>query len=140
MKLDIQEKIYESVYESTILKYNFDLFKKQISFNLRRYDNIEQYTEHKIIFKNVSAFNYINNTGELNKLIIEEWNPNDDILEFTSISFLNNSSSSFYGDGSKWLSQYKPCYNIAIEIGCSILLINSTNIIIDSQDYIISEK
>lgn len=140
MKLDIQEEIYESVYESTIVKYDFDLFKKQISFNLSRYDNIEQYTKHKIIFKNVSAFNYINNTGELNKLIIEEWNPNDDILEFTSISFLNSSSSSFYGDGSKWLSQYKPCYNIAIEIGCSILLINATDIIVDDKTFKIGNE
>lgn len=139
MKSETQEEIYESVYESTIVKYDFDLYKKQICFNLMRCDNDEQHAEHNVVFRNVSAFNYINNSGELSELIIEEWNPNDDILEFTSISFLDKSTSSFQDDGSEWLSQYKPCYNIAIEIGNSILLINSTNIIIDGQDYIINE-
>lgn len=134
MTTEQQEKLYE-LEETTIVSYNFDLFKNQIIFELKNeWTNCEHSgKQYKVIFKNVSAFSFIYESGELDDLEIVEWDPAEYRLEFTSISFLNKINTSFSGDGKEWLSQYKPCYNVAIEMELKTLLINATDIIVDDE-------
>ena len=135
MTKEQQEKISECLDEATITSYIFDLFKNQIIFELKQDDTGEQ---HKVIFKNVSAFSYVYDTGELDDLQLEEWDPVNGRLELTSISFWNKINSSL--SGAEWASEYKQCYNVVIEIWYKTLLINATDIIVDNEVFKIDNK
>lgn len=135
MTTEQQEKISERLDEATITSYNFDLFKNQIIFELKHDDTGEQ---HKVIFKNVSAFSFIYDSGDLDDLEIVEWDPAEYRLEFTSISFWNKINSSL--SGAEWTPQCKPCYNVAIEIELKTLLINATDIIVDDEVFKIDDQ
>ncbi len=129
MTKEQEEKIYERIDEATITSYFFDLFKNQMIFELR-----QDYTgeRHKVIFKNVSTFSYIYDTGELDALQLEEWDPVNGRLELTSISFWNKKINASLS-GAEWASEYKQCYNVVIEIWGKVLLINATDVIVDDE-------
>ena len=139
MTKEQQEKLSELLDETTIISYNFDLFKSQIIFELKNeYTNCEHSCEqYKVIFKNVSAFSFIYDSGDLDDLEIIEWDPAEDRLEFTSISFWNKINSSL--SGAEWTPQYKPCYNVVIEIWSKILLINAADIVVDDEVFKIDD-
>lgn len=134
MTKEQQEQISARLDEATITSYNFDLFKNQIVFELRH-----DYTgeRHTVIFKNVSAFSFLYDSGELDDLEIVEWDSSEYRLELTSISFWNKINASL--SGAEWTSQCKPCYNVAIEIWLKSLLINAAEIIVDGEVFKIDE-
>lgn len=135
MTTEQQEKISERLEEATITSYDFDLFKSQIIFELKHDYTGEQ---HKVIFKNVSAFSFIYDYGELDNLELVEWDSVDGRLELTSISFWNKINASL--SGAEWTSEYKPCYNVVIEIWFKTLLINAAEIIVDGEAFKIDEQ
>lgn len=128
-------RLTERLDEATIISYDFDLFKNQIIFELKHDDTEEQ---HNVIFKNVSAFSFIYDSGELDDLKLEEWDFVDGRLELTSISFWNKINGSL--DGAEWMSEYKPCYNVVIEVWFKTLLINATDIIVDDEVFKIDKE
>lgn len=134
MTTEQQEQLDARLAEATIISYNFDLFKNQIIFELRHDYTGEQ---HTVIFKNVSAFSFIYDSGELDDLELVEWDSADGRLEFTSISFWNKINSSL--SGAEWTSNYKPCYNVVIEIWSKTLLINAADIIVDNEVFKIDD-
>lgn len=135
MTTEQEDQLDERLAEATITSYDFDLFKNQIIFELKHDDTGKQ---HKVIFKNVSAFSFIYDYGELDNLELVEWDSVNGRLELTSISFWNKINASL--SGAEWTSKYKQCYNVVIEIWFKTLLISATDIIVDDEVFKIDNE
>ena len=120
-------KTCNSLWSSTIKKINFDLFNKTIKFDLTLLER-ENETSHTLEIMDYESFLWI----EKYKTTHEGYDiRNYDYHELTSITFGNFEAKS----DNKWLKQYALKYNIAIEIWESALLIKSTKLVIDGEEF-----
>lgn len=77
--------LLNEMWAAIIERYEFDILKNIISFELKTTDNGYE-NKYKMVFEGVTAWYFVKNTGEerLNtKANVEE----DDYLELTSIDF-----------------------------------------------------
>ena len=77
--------LLNELWAAVIERYEFDILKNTISFELKTIDNGYE-NKYKMVFEGVTAWYFVENTGEerLNtKANVEE----DDYLELTSIDF-----------------------------------------------------
>lgn len=125
--MDIIINACNSIWASTIKKMNFDLFNKTIKFDLSLLEK-ENEISHYLEIRDFESFLWV----EKYKTTHEGYDiRNYDYHELTSITFGNFEAKS----EDKWLKQYALKYNIAIEIWESALLIKSTTLVIDGEEF-----
>ncbi|MFN2746773.1 hypothetical protein ACINLE_18475 [Bacillus sp. z60-18] len=127
--------LLNEMWAAVIEKYEFDMLKNSISFELKTIDNGLE-TKHKMIFKGVSAWYFIEDSGEDRFNTIDE-TEDQDYLELTSIDFYKNGigqikPSSIEED---WVNQYYSNANFALEIWDALLLVEAKSIIINGNKY-----
>lgn len=129
-----EENMNMMLAESTIMDYEFDLYRNEVRFNLILLDDYKR-TVFYVVFNGVTAFNYVLRDGDIDPCYINIEDKRQYYLEFTSIIFLDDAKIKFESDSNNWLSQYIPKYNIAIEIYDRILLLSASSITIDGKNY-----
>ncbi|QHZ45959.1 YxiG family protein [Bacillus sp. NSP9.1] len=127
--------LLNEMWAAVIEKYEFDMLKNSISFELKTIDNGLE-AKHKMIFKGVSAWYFIEDSGEDRFNTIDE-TEDQDYLELTSIDFYKNGigqikPSSIEED---WVNQYYSNANFALEIWDALLLVEAKSIIINGNKY-----
>ena len=130
--------LLNEMWAAIIERYEFDILKNTISFELKTIDNGYE-NKYKMIFEGVTAWYFVENTGEerLNtKANVKE----DDYLELTSIDFYVGrigqiKPSSIEED---WVNQYYSNANFALEIWNALLLVEAKSIVINGNKYTVS--
>lgn len=119
-----------SIYCSTINDINFDVSNKEIIFDLTLNES-GNVSHHTMQFKNVTSFLWIEKPVDSQGYSFS----NCDYYELTSITFKQIRAKA----DNDWLNQYLMGYNVVIEIWETALLINSSELLIDNQLFLIPQ-
>lgn len=124
----VQDKFNE-MWSSKVMNLDFNMINNSISIVIEILDGGITST-HIIEFREVSAYYFINNTGDRRKeFIIPETN---DFLELTSISIIENSDLKI-DSKEEWIVQYYSKVNVMIEIWNRVLFVEANQVVIDSK-------
>lgn len=118
------------LYYSIINDIVFNVSNKEIKFDLTLIDNGNR-TRHSMQFKNVTSFMWLEKPEGRDLYCYSDCH----YYEITSI-ILKKISTNTEND---WLKQYPMDYNVAIEVWETALLINATELSIDSLQFSISK-
>lgn len=132
---DSLNNLLNEMWAAIIEKYEFDLLKSTISFDLKTIDNgIE--TKYKMVFEGVSAWYFIENSGDLRFNTTDSFD-DQDYLELTSIDFYRMGVGQIKPSSKEesWVNEYCSNPNIALEIWNALLLIEAKRIIINGSKY-----
>lgn len=122
-------KVCGELYAAKINSLDVNLMRKTIQIEL----TINKKTDYILKFYNVSSFLWL----EKDDYAHESYDFSDcDYYELTSIDFQNITTDT----NNIWLKQYSMDYNVVIEIWESVLLINSTELSINSQIFKINSN
>ena len=88
-------------------------------------------------FKKVSMVYFVNNVGDTRFNIFEP--DEDDYLEFTSISILEDVKFDIESERDEWLKQYQGKANVCIEIWSKVLLIEADSIELNNENCSLSK-
>lgn len=124
-------------WSSNIRKLHFDMLNNSIRFELEVFSN-DKLNLHILELRNVSSYYFINNFGEKRKefLVSDEL---DDILEFTSIEFINDENANVKLETNKeWSNNnFNSKPKLVIDIGNRFLFIETEFAIVDYIEYTI---
>lgn len=132
MKLEELRNEFDKILEYRINDIDFNMLTSSIIISI---EDIDKRNTHKcdIIFKNVSAYYFVNDTGERRKDFIEYEEGN--YLEITSIDIIEGDIEIKPKAYEKWLEQCEGSANIVIEIWCRFLFIEAEKVIIAGKEY-----
>lgn len=135
MILDIkkaQKKVNE-LNELEILKYKYDIFKKEISIDLRDISD-NKMINHSLVFHEVSSCYFVSAWEESRFMM--RYPDEEDYLELTSIEILSGSLNiSVHNENEGLVKQLKNCGNISLEIWSRILIIEAKRVSIDNIEF-----
>ena len=124
------------LWASKILNYDYDMLLNNITFLLETLDN-GQIHRNELKFKKVSMVYFVNNVGDTRFNIFEP--DEDDYLEFTSISILEDVKFDIESERDEWLKQYQGKANVCIEIWSKVLLIEADSIELNNENCSLSK-
>lgn len=130
---DLKKKL-NLLWASKILNYDFDMLSNNIIFLLETLDYGEIH-RYELKLKKVSMLYFVNNAGNARFNIFEP--DENDYLEFTSISILDDVSFNIESEKHEWIKQYKGKANVCIEIWSKLVLIEANSIEIDNENYLL---
>lgn len=112
------------------------MLSNNITFLLETSDD-GQIHRHELKFKKVSMVYFVNNVGDTRFNIFEP--DEDDYLEFTSISILEDVKFNIESERDEWLKQYQGKANVCIEIWSKVYLIEVDSIEWNNENYLLSK-
>lgn len=124
------------LWASKILNYDYDMLLNNITFLLETLDD-GQIHRYELKFKKVSMVYFVNNVGDTRFNIFEP--DEDDYLEFTSISILEDVKFDIESERDEWLKQYQGKANVCIEIWSKVLLIEADSIELNNENCSLSK-
>lgn len=124
------------LWASKILNYDFDMLSNNITFLLETLDDGEIH-RYELELKKVSMLYFVNNAGDTRFDIFEP--DEDDYLEFTSISILENVALNIESEKHEWMKQYNGKANVCIEIWSKVVLIEVNSIVLNNESYLLSK-
>lgn len=124
------------LWASKILNYDFDMLSNNITFLLETLDDGEIH-RYELELKKVSMLYFVNNAGDTRFDIFEP--DEDDYLEFTSISILENVALNIESEKHEWMKQYNGEANVCIEIWSKVVLIEVNSIVLNNESYLLSK-
>ena len=131
---DLLNEMWAAVIES----YEFDILKSTISFEVKTIDNGYE-NKYKLTFEGVSAWYFIENTGE-ERLNTKGYFEEGDYLELTSIDFYVGGIGQIKASSIEevWVNQYYSNANFGLEIWNALLLVEAQSITINGNKYTVS--
>lgn len=123
------------MWASIIERYEFDILKKTINFELKTIDN-GYVNRIKIVFEGVTAWYFVENVGD-ERLSTRFNDEKNDYLELTSIDFYKKGIGQIKATSIEedWINQYYSNANFALEIWNALLLIEAKSIVINGERY-----
>jgi hypothetical protein len=129
---ELQEQL-NSLWAGVVEQLQFDILNHKITFHIKVNNGIVQKSE--LIFKEVSAYYFIENSGDERLNLIE---PDDgDYLELTSIDYYENGVGlvSIQSSSIDWVEQYYSSANFVLELWSSMLLIEAKSVTINGKAF-----
>lgn len=125
--------LLNELWASTIKKYDFNILKNTISFELKTIDMGHE-AHHQLIFEGVSAWYYVENIGARRFITKDD---EDYYLELTSIDFYKRGIGEIkpWSISEEWANQYYANANFALEIWSSLLLIEAKSVVINGNRF-----
>jgi len=136
MNMDLKKLIalLNEMWATVVESFHIDILSHTISLNVKLSDNKEYY---KIVFKGVSSFYFVENSGDsrLNPI-----NPEDgDYIELTSIDYYQNGIGKIHIISTKeqWVDEYFSSANFVLEFWEALLFIEAKSIVINGEEFLV---